>query len=294
MAPQALPCRLYVILARKAPLGVIFRRGPSKRVQVIKWDTANDIFERGQWLKGRIYERRCDLSPNGRLMVYFATKYSHRRPVDESGWTAVSKPPYLTALTLWFKGDTWFGGGVFDSDNELVLNDGRMNLKQGPQVAGSPLTIEYLSRRYRMFEEHMEVSRLLRDGWIMRQDLVGSWNEDLVGSWDEEGHSGYTTESPRILDRESQKLRLVRTDWLSGYKRSFRFEIRTDSGNIHLDLEGANWADWDHAGRLVFTREGKLFAAVRDSAGAIPVSELADLNPNVFTEIEAPAWAKEW
>jgi hypothetical protein len=53
--------RLYVILARKSPLGVVFRRGPSNQVLLIKWNTADDSFEYGQWLKGRIYERRCDL-----------------------------------------------------------------------------------------------------------------------------------------------------------------------------------------------------------------------------------------
>jgi hypothetical protein len=31
------PCRLSVLLAREAPVGVIFRRGPSKQVELIKW-----------------------------------------------------------------------------------------------------------------------------------------------------------------------------------------------------------------------------------------------------------------
>ncbi len=44
MSKPAPPCRLSVILAREAPVGVIFRRGPAK------------------WFHGRIYERRSDLS----------------------------------------------------------------------------------------------------------------------------------------------------------------------------------------------------------------------------------------
>lgn len=52
--------RLYAILARKAPIAVIFRRGPSKRVLLVLWHTDNDQFHEGQWLKGRIYERRCE------------------------------------------------------------------------------------------------------------------------------------------------------------------------------------------------------------------------------------------
>ncbi len=38
--------RLYVILARKADRGVIFRRGPSKRVALIGWDTKADRWEK--------------------------------------------------------------------------------------------------------------------------------------------------------------------------------------------------------------------------------------------------------
>ena len=64
------PCCLYAILAREAPVGVIFRREPSRRVQIIHWDTATDTFTPGQWFHGRIYERRSDISPNGKLMIY--------------------------------------------------------------------------------------------------------------------------------------------------------------------------------------------------------------------------------
>jgi hypothetical protein len=79
-----------------------------------------------------MYPRRSDLSPNGKLLVCFCAKWSKSRieeveamldkkkaaalPHDlrlllkrkpkvgteySSAWTAVSKPPYLTALGLW-------------------------------------------------------------------------------------------------------------------------------------------------------------------------------------------------
>jgi len=56
--------RLYAILAREAKFVVVFRRGPSKRVQLLLWHTDSDEFQEGQWFKGRIYERRSDLSPS--------------------------------------------------------------------------------------------------------------------------------------------------------------------------------------------------------------------------------------
>jgi hypothetical protein len=64
--------RIYALLARSAPRAVIFRRGPSKKVLLLGWNTATDEIEEGQWFRGRIYERRCDLSPDGKLLLYFA------------------------------------------------------------------------------------------------------------------------------------------------------------------------------------------------------------------------------
>jgi hypothetical protein len=41
-------CRLYALLAREAPTGVIFRRGPSSQVRLIRWNLEDDSFEPGQ------------------------------------------------------------------------------------------------------------------------------------------------------------------------------------------------------------------------------------------------------
>lgn len=70
------PCRLYVFLARDAPIGVVLRRGPAAWVQLSVWHTDTDRFEHGQWFGGRVYERRCDVSADGALFVYFAHKSS--------------------------------------------------------------------------------------------------------------------------------------------------------------------------------------------------------------------------
>jgi hypothetical protein len=101
--------RIYAILAREAPFAVVFRRGPSKQVLTISWNTETHEFRMGQWFKGRIYERRCDLSSSGEKLIYFAAKYRSTLYT----WTAVSRPPFPTALLLWPKGHAWGGGGVF-------------------------------------------------------------------------------------------------------------------------------------------------------------------------------------
>src|SRR5690349_1078387 len=96
-SPDSGPARPFFLLARKADTGVIFRRGPSDWVQVIRWDTSRDTFEPGQWFHGRIYQMRCDLSPDGTKMIYFVKKINARTLKDREytyAWTAISKPPY--------------------------------------------------------------------------------------------------------------------------------------------------------------------------------------------------------
>ncbi len=76
VAPTEPACRVYAILARDGRSAVVFRRGPSRQVLVLRWWLGDDRIEPGQWLKGRIYERRCDLSPDGDLLIYFAAKWN--------------------------------------------------------------------------------------------------------------------------------------------------------------------------------------------------------------------------
>ena len=118
------PCRLFVLQARDAPVAVILRRGPSAWYHVILWDTETDLFTHGAWFNGRIYEDRCDLSPDGALFLYFALKGSHWQTSYKGTWTALSRPPWLNALTLWPWGSTWGGGGRF-VDNRTIMLRGR-------------------------------------------------------------------------------------------------------------------------------------------------------------------------
>jgi hypothetical protein len=48
--------RLHVLLAAKAPVGLVFRRGPANAVCTVGWNRETDKFELGQWLRGRIYD----------------------------------------------------------------------------------------------------------------------------------------------------------------------------------------------------------------------------------------------
>src|SRR5215468_3926067 len=108
MTDSISPARLFVYLAREAPLAVVLRRGPSDWARLSLWHTDTDVIEHGQWLKGRVYERRSDISADGTLFVAFV-RQSGGRPdaeIKADTWVAVSRPPYFTALALWAVGGT--------------------------------------------------------------------------------------------------------------------------------------------------------------------------------------------
>jgi hypothetical protein len=162
-------CRLSVILATDVAKGVIFRRGPSLWTQLILWNTRTNTFTEGQWFKGNIYPDRADLSPDGSKLVYFAAK--HNKRIDhESGytntWTAISKPPYFTALALWSEWGTYGGGGIFLNNNTVCLRS-----------AVEPHKNHQPPEWFRMNTDDCAVQaspaiwRMERNGWFHRDDI---------------------------------------------------------------------------------------------------------------------------
>ncbi|MEM9148486.1 MAG: hypothetical protein AAGC57_20180 [Pseudomonadota bacterium] len=139
MPPNPYPARLHALIARQA---MVIRRGPAERVAACLRDMATDRVTLGQWLKGRIYERRAAISPDGRHWIYFAATHKHW---EETGgtWTALARVPWLTALNLWAEGDAWSGGGGFMGRHTHWLNGGRGAMTGASRlavaVAKSPL-----------------------------------------------------------------------------------------------------------------------------------------------------------
>lgn len=117
------PARLHGLLASAAPVGVVLRRGPANAVCSVLWDRENDRFQLGQWVRARIYERRADLSPDGRYLIYFA-RSARWQSETRGSYTAISRAPYLKAIVLLGKGDCWQGGGLFTSERRYWVNGG--------------------------------------------------------------------------------------------------------------------------------------------------------------------------
>jgi hypothetical protein len=287
------PARLFCILARKEPRAVILRRGPSRWVQLILWHTDRDEFEYGQWFHGRIYERRCDLSPDGRLFVYFASKFNAstvRDRVYTYAWTAVSRPPYFTALALWPKGDCWAGGGLFEDNRSMMLNHG--SYQATPHPDHGPRGLKVTPNPHTHGEDGpIYFRRLARDGWQQVQEPVMPY----VG-----GNQGWRTEKPGIWEKPSPDgtLTLIMT-WTGinfeafGGPYQLTFSIRQKKGTPIPVSSHATWADWDQRGRLVCAEQGRL-AEARLQKGEVTLDVIADFNDRKPEAIKPPDWASDW
>ena len=304
------PARIEGIVAREAEVAMVFRRGPSRWTQGLLWNLATDEVTPGQWIGGRVYARRCDLRPDGRLLVGAYTNY--RKEGDECGWTAVSRAPYFTALALWFSRSAWNGGGLWDEDGTLALNE-----PPGPFREAQPPPPGLSVRRLdlgRGEDEPIHTMRLLRSGWMQEQTVEtvltnpeareryerfsqiasdpARFQELLALDLSQPLFPVYATVRPQILTKPLARGRLV---WESGVEGE-TWRIENDAETVRREFAppkfGGMWLDSDHAGRIVFGDAGCLWAWCGFPDGEPTL--VADLSPNRFEPAEAPEWAKSW
>jgi hypothetical protein len=279
--PVASPCRLSVFLSRCSGKGVILRRGPSEWAHLVLWDRSKDEFAPGQWFHGRVYERRCDLSPNGKYFIYFAAKHGRTRGPDDVGeaWTAISRPPYFTAVCLWINIGSWYGGGVFKTDRVVQL-DATCTLQPHPSFKANRLEITPLPAATAPWEQ-----RLLRDGWSLIERGFDPRSFRRVGKreiWEKQKPGTSVKLCRQVEDIDFKKFG-------GPYFETFWLEVDREL----IPLDEASWADWDTWERLVFVRQGRLFAATV-SGSELKAEELFDFNPLRPRQITPPDWAQRW
>jgi hypothetical protein len=248
-------CRLWVLLARSARVAAIFRRGPSHQVQLIKWDLKDDSFEHGQWLNGRVYERRCDLSPAGTLVIYFAATY--KEPLRS--WTAISKVPWFTAVAMWPKGDGWNGGGYFKGPYEIHLDHPQLHGTPHPKFKDTSRKIRVSSWATVRGEDapvwHFTMGR---DGWT--QPSQGDWSgygEDKSFSWKARTPEEWGKPHPKLPIWLEMKIQGIGKRGGPWYFINYR--VVDESSATIDDLGITDWADRDRDGSLLYARDGSLF-----------------------------------
>jgi hypothetical protein len=272
------PCRLFVYLARDAPLGVVLRRGPSDWVRLSLWHTDVDAFEHGQWMKARVYERRSDLSADGSLFLAFVRRSSGPASGNTDSWVAISRPPWFTALARWNVGGTYYTGGFFPDGRTLWLGFDPKSPDQGTLPGWLPATTAlpaYIDRSNNWTERTVWNNRLIRDGWT-RTD------ETATEVWERPGPDGTRTLVMTLTSATN-----VGT---FGGRYLVEYAVRDEAQGTVVPLGQATWADWDQNGRVVIAQGGRLMSWT-------PLDErhvIADFNPQLPQPEAAPDQAKEW
>ena len=297
--------RLHALIARARRMGVIFRRGPSSQVRLIRWNLARDTFAPGQWLKARVYEDRCDLSPDGELLCYFAAVH---RPYPT--YTAISRPPWFTALALWRKGDCWGGGGLFDSGLRLRLNHrpepyhhntDEMALGDGFRLPRRFAVVPLWENAGWGEDDPIRMMRMQRDGWtFVQHGQQRTWHEPPAAV-------GLVNAVPEVMAKPmntpSGLLFTLRITCHGHFERDGRSSLETaeivgpDNGVLR-DLGRIDWADLDHNGDVLWAWAGKLWRLKRTkhvaAFGDAKPRLLADFNDMRFEPIKSPLQAQRW
>lgn len=270
------PPRIYCVAAAEAPILAVFRRGPTHWSHVGQWDVARLQYEPGAWLGGRIFPRRCDLSPDGRYLAYFAHKPSATWELGEA-YVAVSKLPWLTALHAFATCGTWTRGYFFSNEAAPGRSEA-LDLPIPYRLQSIP-AVQFATERRRGWQESPDCPpRDPQDAWDERRNV-------RMQKCQPDGH--------RLLYVES-------TGHPGG---EFGIEQAVDGLRVHYSMEAdgritpladVQWADWDRHGRLlVATRSGGL--QVRNvGSGKVQILFEADLASLAPTPTRAPDWAEHW
>lgn len=276
--------RIEILYARESNIAVIFRRGPTQWLQVLKWNTETDEIISGQWFKGRIYPKKSDLSPCGNYMIYFAAKFQQEQ--KKYAWTAISKPPFLTAIALWKKQNTFDGGGLFESSHSIYLNHKKENAipEKDSNIKNLHITLNE-TQEPQIYD--MESVKMKRDGWRWSKEKRSNTNEADI-------QISKTVDENTAIIHAGNKLKNHLYQWHCYIKHKdklFRFD---EYANI----------DTNQNQRILLSKDGCIYAIdkIENMKDAKDTKELldnkhirliADLNNNKPYRMEALAEAQE-
>lgn len=286
------PTKIYALLARDATTGVVIRRGPARHVAFVGWDREHDTFQVSQWLAGRVYSRRCDLSPDGRHLVYFATKKnSGYRDGSPRMWTAVSRAPYMKALAFYPCVDDVAGGGVWLDDAMYWISEStpgsHSTVEESPDLKRADVPSGGLPCRPR----DPQFIRAARAGWEFVDELA-------VVFAPEERREYFGNTVRRGFGIELRKH--IQGDWWlhqtccfpngapeTGGSSFDRYATVNSTTGKRMDHHFWEWAEVDRD-RLVWATAGCLYAGELGSEGVGTRKLLCDFTDMKFQTVEAP------
>ncbi|MFN3651614.1 MAG: hypothetical protein ACK47B_18715 [Armatimonadota bacterium] len=329
MSCPRVPPRLHFYLARAAPVGLLLRRGPTEWVRLIGWNTEDDTFEPGAWFRGRIYAEKCDLSPDGRLFVYFAAKFGrggwaepdafYREVLEQAAASVrrrgsrveVAGPPEGAAAAVMDDGygeawtavsrppwlyahALWPQGTTYNGGGSFLGND-QLLLHAGYLLPKAHP--QHRPPRALRIETSPDLPTDFRS--VLRRRLTASgWRFSphpggLVARALNTAFAGTPGPFPAVKPHPQARYALELHDNPQElFPQSARFFLRCDPDEPEpLQVE---WADWDHRGRLVYTAEGRLWAREVRNGALQPPRELYDFRDMQPDPVPPPEWATRW
>ena len=226
--------KTFVLPAGAAPVAAVLYRKSHLTTYVLQLDYSKrqngykDRLTKGSRFYGRFFPERCDISPDGKLMIYFVMRGRKTgESSDPSTWTAVCSPPWLKAHLFCPNGSTWGGGGQFLRNHRLIVFDN----PDDPSVSAV--------RGYKLIKDTKTLSAAELDD-VKRRFRPPKMEEFPCPTMAKQ------KKGPVIL-RHHKK------DVASGFDM-FDYELRDADGEEMAgadDLILANWAGWDMHGRLL-------------------------------------------
>lgn len=256
------PPRLHVIPATGCDKALVLRRGPSRHVLSVLWDRAQGTFEMGQWLKGRIYEHRSDLSPDAGHMVYFAGN-------GQRWWTVVSRAPWLRAVGYYPQTHTWGGGGAFDREGRLWFNGAPPDAPLPHRLKPAPAeAFPHATDGFHMGGMYQAMMRLRGWAHVAGTGYDARLSKALPGGWTLELSFAVSERNRSII--------------------SNRYALVNASLGVHLDQPDWEWAEPFGSG-LQVAKSGCLWDVGLDADGPTPDSrQIRDFAEMTFTARTAP------
>ncbi len=270
--------RIYCIPALEAPVVAVLLRGPSAWAHVGRWDLAQRRYEPGAWLRGRIFPRRSDVSPDGRYLCAFVHKPNARWEHGDT-YVAVSKLPWLVALHAFGTCGTWTRGYAFEAGGGDAGDDApELRLPIRLRLRAIPV-VQFANER--------------RRGW---EEAPDSPPRDPKDAWDERRNARLLKPRPG----GGAALHVESLGWAGGEfgveqaVDGLRVRYALERGGCREPLDDLQWADWDREGRLLAaTRDGRLVVRGIDGGRFETLFE-HDLSQPAPQPAPAPEAARRW
>ena len=192
----------------------------------------------GSWFSGKLYPMRCDISFDGKWLVYLAMG------AKGNTWNGISELPRLTCAAEGTNLGAWFGGGFWANRQTIHLN--------GWVISKGATPFKTLSVPSKDHGEDLGIlyRRMERDGWVRAGP---NWGED------QKVKESQSYQEVRIGDdgweyKPTSSHPTLRANYI-GYAGGYKFRFRIEEFPDLLD-EQVDWATYDSRGKLIWSRLG--------------------------------------